>query len=1156
MKKLVTIGLIFLLLVGAITAVTLTTSAATAPYSGTHGSLSWELDPETGALTVTGSGQMNAFTGVSTAAWRAHANEIQSVTVGDGITTLGNFAFYQCTKLKSVTLPATMSSIGASTFTYSGIEEITLPSGITTVGNYALANCSHLKHIEIPEGVQTIGANAFNGCYRMTSVTLPSTLTEIGNNAFSSCESLRSITLPSRLQAIKQNAFSGCSSLTSLTLPSSLTSIEASAFNNCFKLVEIINHSSLSPVKGSTENGGVAYYAKWVHTGATRLVNQDDYLFFSDGDTAYLLTYVGDKTDLTLPAAYNGGGYDIYHHAFYRWRIDSDLTSVVIPDAVGKIGEMAFNGSRQMTSLSLGRGLTEIGDRAFRGCGISTLTLSDSLTYVGHSAFEGCSNLQTVSGGTGAVSLQSGVFASCKALTEVDLPTGATEIGGEIFNDCQSLERVSVPATVQTIGSSAFQNCSSLVSITLPNGITEIGQNTFLGCKALSSVSLPDSVTTIGKAAFSGCSSLSELALPEELTSLGAQAFLGCSSLGELRLPEGLTTLSAQAFKGCSSLTEMELPEGITVLSSGLFSGCTKLSSVTFLGELTKIDGNAFENCEKLKTVAIPETVKSIGSKAFYNCYELTDITLPNGITSIGSSTFYQCYKLNKIVIPEGVTKIHAYAFYCCIALKEVTIPSTVTEIWEYAFLECTGLESVYFSSLDTWHSVYMYNFQSNPAFYADHEYLNGELVTKLTIPESVTEIKDGVFAGFADVTELVLPDSLKTIGICSFKRCLGLTSVTIPKNVTEIKEGGFHECVNIKTVINLSRLYIRKGQSTHGDVAKYATELLNHICQYTLPQPLNDTEHKLACSRQCGKYLTEAHHWDNGEQTKPASHTERGEKTFTCTDGCGQTYIEYSDKLPDHEHGGWTSVDGTTHQRVCPCGDTITGQHHWDNGAVTTPATHTAYGEKTFTCTDNCGATYTEQIAKTPEHTYSAWIKVNDTTHKKVCACLHEVTESHHWNSGVVTTPATHTALGEKTFTCTDNCGATYTEQIAKAPDHAYGTWTKVDDTKHAKTCACGDTVEADHTWDQGVVTKEPTADAEGEVMITCSDCGATLTHSVEKLPAVTTDGDGNIVGVDSDELDKAKEEAGCNASASWHILWVLLPTAALAIRKKQRHI
>ena len=187
----------------------------------------------------------------------------------------------------------------------------------------------------------------------------------------------------------------------------------------------------------------------------------------------------------------------------------------------------------------------------------------------------------------------------------------------------------------------------------------------------------------------------------------------------------------------------------------------------------------------------------------------------------------------------------------------------------------------------------------------------------------------------------------------------------------------------------------------------------------------------------------------------------------------------------------GWTKKDGENHAQICKnCHKEITEAHKWDDGEVTTPATHTEKGVKTFKCTV-CEATKTEDIPTLTEHSYGDWSKLDDEYHHRTCVCGDEQKEAHMWDDGEVTKPATHTEKGVKTFQCTV-CEATKTEDIPTLTEHSYGDWSKLDDEYHHRTCVCGDEQKEAHKWDDGVVTVEPTEDKDGTRTLTCTVCGA----------------------------------------------------------------
>lgn len=167
---------------------------------------------------------------------RVYQNAIRRVEIGKNVT-LGDYAFYHCYSLTSITIPSGVTSIGTYAFSscYS-LTSITIPSEVTFIGTYAFSTCYSITSITIPSGVTIIGRNAINTCTSLTSVTLPSGATDIGMSEFSNDHSLTSVTIPSRMTSIGDSMFSSCRSLASITIPSGVTSIGSSAFSDCYGL--------------------------------------------------------------------------------------------------------------------------------------------------------------------------------------------------------------------------------------------------------------------------------------------------------------------------------------------------------------------------------------------------------------------------------------------------------------------------------------------------------------------------------------------------------------------------------------------------------------------------------------------------------------------------------------------------------------------------------------------------------------------------------------------------------------------------------------------------------------------------------------------------------------------------------------------------------
>ena len=281
---------------------------------------------------------------------------------------------------------------------------------------------------------------------------------------------------------------------------------------------------------------------------------------------------------------------------------------------------------------------------------------------------------------------------------------------------------------------------------------------------------------------------------------------------------------------------------------------------------------------------------------------------------------------------------------------------------------------------------------------------------------------------------------------------------------------------------------------------------------------PDDDNTHSQHCmDERCDYMETLPHDWDEGVITKAPTCTEEGEKTITCT-LCSHFIVE---KVPviDHEYGDWIpNNDGKTHSRFCSCNESESADHKFDDGEVTQAPTHEAVGEKIFTCAD-CGYFYTEDIPALTDHEWGEWLinKLDEAnTHIRYCICGESQTAPHNFDEGVVTEPATHTSTGIKTYTCTDNCGYSYDEEIPTTPDHEWTEWSPNGDGTHTRACRCNANETLDCTYDDGVVTEEPTHVEPGTKLFTCTVCGHTYE---EDIPVLTEHEWGEWVVNKSDE-------------------------------------
>ena len=188
----------------------------TETVSGTWGDLTWTLTPD-GTLAINGKGKMANFYSYISDAWRAYKSEIKSICIEDGVTSIGEYAFFGCSNLKS----------------------ITIPDSVTSIGSDAFCNCESLIGVTIPDSVTSIGGAVFSGCTNLTNVTIGIGMTSISDSAFYNCQNLTSITIPDSVTSIGSYAFSGCENLTSVTIGNGVTSIDSYAFADCNSLTRV-----------------------------------------------------------------------------------------------------------------------------------------------------------------------------------------------------------------------------------------------------------------------------------------------------------------------------------------------------------------------------------------------------------------------------------------------------------------------------------------------------------------------------------------------------------------------------------------------------------------------------------------------------------------------------------------------------------------------------------------------------------------------------------------------------------------------------------------------------------------------------------------------------------------------------------------------------
>ena len=340
---------------------------------------------------------------------------ITSVIIPDSVTLIDDEAFKGCAGLKEIVLPKELVAIGKEAFMdCTALTSINIPSSVDNIRDYAFFNCRSLESVVFGQSskLKLINDSTFRGCESLRDITIPEGVEKMHDCAFMECRSLSKVHLPDSIEWIDSFAFADCISLYSITLPKDVRIADA-AFPGCCKLVEVINNSS----EDITVGFGVAASAIEVHTGKSKIVNKDGYIFYTAGGVNYLVGYAGDDTELTLPKDYNGEGYEIYKYAFYE---NDNVTKIIIPDSVSKIDEYAFSYCDSLVSVTIGNGVTHIGEGAFHDCySLASITIPNSVKSIGYSVFSRCKSLTSVTIGKNVESIATYVFYDCGSLTNI-----------------------------------------------------------------------------------------------------------------------------------------------------------------------------------------------------------------------------------------------------------------------------------------------------------------------------------------------------------------------------------------------------------------------------------------------------------------------------------------------------------------------------------------------------------------------------------------------------------------------------------------------------------------------------------------------------------------------------------------------------------------
>ena len=528
---------------------------------------------------------------------------------------------------------------------------------------------------------------------------------------------------------------------------------------------------------------------------------------------------------------------------------------VIVPNDITVIGDSAFAGAAEVTSITFPRSVTKVEAYAFEGCTGLTgkFTPPNNLNYIEDYAFKDCTGITEIAFENKLYSFGEHVFEGCTGLQKVELPekfienNAVTILPPYTFSGCTSLTDVTIFKEAQIIGDRAFENCSALTTVNIPDKVKELGKDVFAGCTALETINFSKVLYLVGGGSFNDTPWL-KAKIEETKNNIAAAAPEEKHNAGYITI--GQNAVIYYVPENDTGDVNLTISENAYSLNEGAFdSFIDRLTSVTFTsgGRLEFLGDNLFKNAVNLKEIALPSKLRNINPGLFDGCVNIEKVDVNSKLTEIGDNAFRECRALKEIYLPDTITSIGENAFYHCLGLTKIEFPSAIESIGNFAFKDCENISNFIFTLKLSDVGVQAFD---NTKWYDDlsvydtpitenqfHVYGNGVLIKadivdeNVVIPENVKsigaftfngwkEIKDNEFYGSKLPKSITIPDGVTRIGDYAFYFCENLDKVFIADSVTEIGEKAFYGCSKVESIVLPAALTEIKDYSFYGCTA------------------------------------------------------------------------------------------------------------------------------------------------------------------------------------------------------------------------------------------------------------------------------------------------------------------------------------------------
>ncbi|MBE5863317.1 MAG: hypothetical protein E7295_10760 [Lachnospiraceae bacterium] len=745
-----------------------------------------------------------------------HIN-LKSIMLPEGITAIGKSCFFDKKGIVSITLPKSLQEIRANAFNNCvNLEEITIQNENLLLDDKAFRGCCHLKkahllgreylledatpnelisriqdqvwgdfylsgktllrylgdeeQIQIPKGVEIIGERCFFGKERLRIVECPNSLLEIREQAFAGCVTLQNIVLSDKLKRIEREAFAECKKLLKCCLPASVEFIGEYAFRRCFQL---------KPFEPWPQKADIHPYAFYLAKQFQALEKEKD-------------KYPGDFRQGEV--------------------VDQCVEGCIAPYAHAR--------REEIKTLSL-TDISRIGKYAFAACpNLEEITIDAPECVIEQNAFSTCPKLKKV--WLNIKELGKGCFSYCRSLEEVHL-SGVSVLPMESFAGCYSLSKFEAK-DIQQMEARCFDECTALDSFDF-SGIRVIGERAFERCEALKKVELHQ--VECGFHAFADCASLESVELSKD-TVLKSGAFIGCTQVRSITYASERYEFSrfSDGLNHVGNLYPMPVREVIASIYScfdvrerKILAGYTQDSTeVTIPQDIEEIGQDVFRDHVRLQKIHIPQSVKIFGNHAFFMTAWLEEQRKASEMVIVNQVLLDGALCEGRVELPHTIRRVASWCFAGNTKITELVIPSERIGIESLSFRNCLNLKRI----TDWNQKEYVL---SNVSDLTDKEYPeliqrifsecincfkldeSGNLIestgniTKLTFPEGIKAVGDGVYKDCHLLEEIALSKDTTRIGKSAFENSKWLKCVTNAGAITSIGAQAFTGCQSLETI-------------------------------------------------------------------------------------------------------------------------------------------------------------------------------------------------------------------------------------------------------------------------------------------------------------------------------------------------------------------